>query len=184
MEHINVTDCKTALNRLMAGNKEYLIAKEGKGETHPMYRYLVETLGDYGLKIVDHTPHIHEDRFVEVSDDVAELFLVYRRSEASYARKARRYHAYFSLDRQDGIEQCIRFISISPEEHFERQLSEQQLYAALNSLPPKQARRIFAHYFDGISQAEIGRAEGITRESVNESLRRGLRKLKTFLENQ
>ena len=66
----------------------------------------------------------------------------------------------------------------------ERQLSEQQLYAALNSLPPKQARRIFAHYFDGISQAEIGRAEGITRESVNESLRRGLRKLKTFLENQ
>ena len=130
------------------------------------------------INLREYYPHIHEDRFVEVSDDVAELFLVYRRSEASYARKARRYHAYFSLDRQDGIEQCIRFISISPEEHFERQLSE------LNSLPPKQARRIFAHYFDGISQAEIGRAEGITRESVNESLRRGLRKLKTFLENQ
>ena len=126
------------------------------------------------INLREYYPHIHEDRFVEVSDDVAELFLVYRRSEASYARKARRYHAYFSLDRQDGIEQCIRFISISPEEHFERQLSEQQLYAAL----------IFAHYYDGISQAEIGRAEGITRESVNESLRRGLRKLKTFLENQ
>lgn len=136
------------------------------------------------INLREYYPHIHDDRFVEVSDDVAELFLVYRRSEASYARKARRYHAYFSLDRQDGIEQSIRFISISPEEHFERQLSEQQLYAALNSLPPKQARRIFAHYFDGISQAEIGRAEGITRESVNESLRRGLRKLKTFLENQ
>ena len=134
------------------------------------------------INLREYYPHIHDDRFVEVSDDVAELFLVYRRSEASYARKARRYHAYFSLDRQDGIEQCIRFISISPEEHFERQLSEQQLYAALNSLPPKQARRIFAHYFDGISQAEIGRAEGITRESVNESLRRGLSKLKTFLE--
>ena len=136
------------------------------------------------INLREYYPHIHEDRFVEVSDDVAELFLVYRRGEASYARKARRYHTYFSLDRQDGFEQCIRFISISPEEHFERQLSEQQLYAALNSLPPKQGRRIFAHYYDGISQAEIGRAEGITRESVNESLRRGLRKLKTFLENQ
>lgn len=39
----------------------------------------------------EYYPHIHEDRFVEVSVDVAELFLVYRRSEASYARKARRY---------------------------------------------------------------------------------------------
>ena len=64
------------------------------------------------INLREYYPHIHEDRFVEVSDDVAKLFLVYRRSEASYARKARRYHAYFSLDRQDGIEQCIRFISI------------------------------------------------------------------------
>ena len=47
-----------------------------------------------------------------------------------------------------------------------------------------QSAWVLSAYFDGISQAEIGRAEGITRESVNESLRRGLRKLKTFLENQ
>lgn len=90
----------------------------------------------------------------------------------------------FHLTVKTVLSKAFASLSISPEEHFERQLSEQQLYAALNSLPPKQARRIFAHYFDGISQAEIGRAEGITRESVNESLRRGLRKLKTFLENQ
>ena len=43
------------------------------------------------INLREYYPHIHEDRFVEVSDDVAELFLVYRRSEASYARKARRY---------------------------------------------------------------------------------------------
>ena len=49
------------------------------------------------INLREYYPHIHEDRFVEVSDDVAELFLVYRRSEASYARKARRYHAYFHL---------------------------------------------------------------------------------------
>ena len=42
MEHINVTDCKTALNRLMAGNKEYLIAKEGKGDISEEIRILTQ----------------------------------------------------------------------------------------------------------------------------------------------
>ena len=42
------------------------LAKEGKGEPHPMYRYLVETLGDCGLEIVDHTPHINDDRHREI----------------------------------------------------------------------------------------------------------------------
>ena len=31
-----------------------------------MYRYLVETLGDCGLEIVDHTPHINDDRPREI----------------------------------------------------------------------------------------------------------------------
>ena len=34
------------------------------------------------INLREYYPHIHEDRFVEVSDVVAGLFLVYRHSEA------------------------------------------------------------------------------------------------------
>lgn len=52
MEHINVTDCKTALNRLMAGNKEYLIAKEGKGDISEEIRILTHEYGQKPYAIV------------------------------------------------------------------------------------------------------------------------------------
>ena len=52
MEHINVTDCETALNRLMAGNKEYLIAKEGKGDLSEEIRILTHEYGQKPYAIV------------------------------------------------------------------------------------------------------------------------------------
>ncbi len=52
MEHINVTDCETALNRLMAGNKEYLIAKEGKGDISEEIRILTHEYGQKPYAIV------------------------------------------------------------------------------------------------------------------------------------
>lgn len=52
MEHINVTDCETALNRLMAGNKEYLIAKEGKGNISEEIRILTHKYGQKPYAIV------------------------------------------------------------------------------------------------------------------------------------
>lgn len=52
MEHINVTDCETALNRLMTGNKEYLIAKEGKGDISEEIRILTHEYGQKPYAIV------------------------------------------------------------------------------------------------------------------------------------
>lgn len=52
MEHISVIDCETALNRLMAGNKEYLIAKEGKGDISEEIRILTHEYGQKPYAIV------------------------------------------------------------------------------------------------------------------------------------
>ena len=52
MEHIIVTDCETALNRLMAGNKEYLIAKEGTGDISEEIRILTHEYGQKPYAIV------------------------------------------------------------------------------------------------------------------------------------
>lgn len=52
MKHIDVTDCDTALNRLMAGNQEYLIAKEGKGDISEEIRILTHEYGQKPYAIV------------------------------------------------------------------------------------------------------------------------------------
>ena len=52
MKHIDVIDCDTALNRLMAGNQEYLIAKEGKGNISEEIRILTHEYGQKPYAIV------------------------------------------------------------------------------------------------------------------------------------
>lgn len=41
--------------------------KEGQRD-HPMYQYLVDTLGEFGLKIIDHTPYFEYDRPREIKE--------------------------------------------------------------------------------------------------------------------
>ena len=81
------------------------------------------------------------------------------------------------------MERDVLFVSITPDEHYERTLTYKQLYRAVSSLPDKQAKRITAHYVLGISQADIARAEGVSRNVVSASIRRGLKKLAEILKN-
>lgn len=41
--------------------------KKGKRD-HPMYQYLVDTLAEFGLKIIDHTPYLDYDRPREIKE--------------------------------------------------------------------------------------------------------------------
>lgn len=95
----------------------------------------------------------------------------------------RRYKAYYSLDRSDGIENDALYPPLNPAEAYERKLMMEQLYVAVASLPDKQAKRIYAYYFLGMSKSEISRAEGVSKVSVCESIRRGLRGVEKFLKD-
>ena len=94
-----------------------------------------------------------------------------------------RYKAYYSLDRNDGIEYSAVFLSLSPEEIYERKVTNQEIYAAINSLSDKQAKRIYAHFFLGMSKAAIAKAEGVRESTIWESIERGLRNIEKFLKN-
>lgn len=124
-----------------------------------------------------------EDCFVEVSEELLALLLQLERMEHAQQRKQRRYRAYFSLDRGDGIERDVASVSPSLDEIYEQRASHERLHAAISTLSEKQAKRILAHFFLDMSKAEIARAEGVSRETVGESIRRGLRKMETFLKN-
>jgi RNA polymerase sigma-70 factor (ECF subfamily) len=59
----------------------------------------------------------------------------------------------------------------------------QVLYSAINSLSEKQAKRVYAYYFLGMSTYAIAKAEGVDESSVRKSIVTGLRRMAVFLKN-
>mgnify|MGYP001536107889 CR=1 FL=1 len=115
-----------------------------------------------------------QDQFIEVSDEVAEVFVADARHEMAYQRRLSRHKAQYSLDCDDGIEYSACLHEPTPQELLERMELFIRLWNALNSLPEIQGRRIDAHIILGKSIKEIAEAEGVHEESVRQSIKRGL----------
>ncbi|MBU5314507.1 sigma-70 family RNA polymerase sigma factor [Tissierella carlieri] len=133
------------------------------------------------INLKNYYPYYTRDTFLEVPDEVAIIFENFAKAEAAYERKKYRYNAHYSLDRGDGIEHEILFVSLSPYEIYERKLTSQQLHAAIASLPDKQAKRICAHYFIGMSKTAIANAEGVSEKAIRISIERGLHSIEKYL---
>lgn len=135
------------------------------------------------INLRDYYPFYTHDCFIDVPDEVAELFKEFDRKEAAYRLRTYRHKAYYSLDRNDGIEHEALFVSLSPHELYERKVSMQELHAAISSLPDKQAKRVYAHFILGMSQTEIAKAEGVSKMAVSYSIERALKSMEKFLKN-
>lgn len=133
------------------------------------------------INLKDYYPHYTENCYIDVPDELAELFKYYDAKEATYERKLRYHHSYFSLDREDGIEKDIIYVSLSPEEIYERKVTREQLYAAMETLTDKQSKRIYAHFFLGLKKSQIAKAEGVGRDVIGESIEQGLIKIEKYL---
>ena len=103
--------------------------------------------------------------------------------EAAYRLRTYRHKAYYSLDRDDGLEHEAVFVALSPHELYERKVTMQELHAAISSLPDKQAKRIYAHFILGMTKQDIARAEGVHEKVVRVAIERGLRRLEKILKN-
>jgi RNA polymerase sigma-70 factor (ECF subfamily) len=55
------------------------------------------------------------------------------------------------------------------------------LYAAINSLPDKQAKRIYAYFFMDMSKTQIARIEGVNKSQVFRSIDKALKNIEKFL---
>lgn len=133
------------------------------------------------INLRDLYPFYKSDFFIEIADEVAELIKQIDQKEHADYERIRIHKAYYSLDTGDGIEKDILLLVLSPEEIYERELSKQELYAAINSLPEKQAKRIYAHFFLGMSKAEIARIEGVNKCQVSRSIDKALKNIEKFL---
>ena len=118
------------------------------------------------------------DEYIEVSDEVAAELKADKLYEAAYQRRMTRNKAQYSLDCDDGIEYSACLHEPTPQELLERMETFLRLWNALNSLPEIQGRRIDAHIILGKSIKEIAEAEGVHEESIRQSIKRGLERMK------
>ena len=97
------------------------------------------------------------------------------RAETAYERKVYRYKAQYSLDCENGIENAVLLKPQTPEMLLEEKQFQEQVYAAVMKLPEKQAKRVYARYYLGMTVNEIAEVEGVDPSRVRDSIRRGLK---------
>ncbi|MDD2957189.1 MAG: sigma-70 family RNA polymerase sigma factor [Lachnospiraceae bacterium] len=137
-------------------------------------------------------PIYKKDTFVEVSDEVAEALLLLLREENNRERKLWYHKAFFSLDRDDGIENdAIGWEQPSPEEilivaeeEAAHELLLRHLSEAFSILTPTQARRLHARYMLGMKIRAIAAAEGVNPSQVSDSVRSAIKKLQKHFKKQ
>ena len=133
------------------------------------------------INLQNYYPFYQYNCFIEVPEEVAEALQELDRQEIAYQRRMYRNKAHYSLDRGDGIERDILFVSLSPWEVYERKATYEQLHAAIASLPDKQAKRVYAYYFLDMSKAAIAKAEGVNKSQVTRSINKALISIERYL---
>ena len=140
------------------------------------WRYIMKK-----VNLRDLYPDVYKtDYFVEVTEDVLETIRAAERAEAAYDRRMYRYKAHYSLDCDNGIENAILMKPQTPEMLLEEKQLREKLYAAVMALPEKQAKRIYARYYLGMTVNEIAEVEGVDPSRIRDSIRRGLKQLAKY----
>ena len=135
------------------------------------------------INLRDYYPSYTSDYFVDVPDEIVTLLHDFAKREAAYRLRTYRHKAHYSLDRGDGIENDILRVPLSPIEIYERKATVKLLHTAIAFLPDKQAKRVYAHYFLGMTKAEIARAEGVNKSQVSRTIRRALKSIEIYMKN-
>lgn len=120
------------------------------------------------INLKEHYPTTYtEDFFVEVSEEIHQLFIDFKHQEDAFLRQVSRYHAYHSLDDPNfPVEQCVFFQKPALVDAVEQRHSAMSIYEAILSLPPKQAKRCYDHYYQGFKISDIAQKEGVTAGSM------------------
>lgn len=127
------------------------------------------------IKLKDEYYWYPDNDYIDVSDEVAEAFSQFHSELERYRAKVRYHRSFYSIDTDTGIDGHILFVAATPDEIYERKVSQEQMYAAINKLPETQARRIYAKFFQGISIKQIAKTEGVDESSVRKSIAGGLK---------
>ncbi|HJD23924.1 MAG TPA: sigma-70 family RNA polymerase sigma factor [Firmicutes bacterium] len=132
------------------------------------------------VNLRDFYPQIYTaDLFCELPEEIVAAIKQSIRENHAYNERRRVHRAYYSLSSIP--EKELIFFVASPEEIFEQEWMRRMLYTAIRQLPSKQASRLYAHYFLGLTKSEIARMEGVAPGTVKQSIEQALKNLKKYL---
>lgn len=114
----------------------------------------------------------------DVGSDVKDALDTFARQERA-ATKRRQYHGD-SFAYIDGV--TATQYTPSCEQVLEKKLMHEALYAALQSLPEKQRRRVYARYFLGLNLKQIADAESVSIVAVSKSIDRAILAMRRYLQ--
>ena len=135
------------------------------------------------INLREYYPFYNMDVYLEVPDEIAGQLDRFKLDEEAHRVRVLRAKAYFSLDRGDGIEKDALQKPPQPLELILKAEQAERLDTALRSLSDRQRRRLLTFYLDGKSKSQIAREEGVSENSIRESIQSGLTCLKKTLKN-
>ena len=115
---------------------------------------------------------------VEVSEEIGNVIIDFNRKEDSADRRHRRHDC--SLEAYNVGDDLVASDEDIAADFIEKQ-DREQLYAAIQKLKPIQQDLISKLFFEGISQDEYARINGITKGAVSQRKEVAIKKLKLFL---
>ena len=133
------------------------------------------------INLKEFYPWYTHDEYIEVSDEVAAELRADKLYELAHQRRIVRNKAQYSLNCDDGIEYSACLHEPTPQELLERMDQFCALWNALNTLPEIQGRRVDACVILGKSYREVAEAEGVSKTSVQESVKCGLENMRKYL---
>jgi len=135
------------------------------------------------IRLKDEYPWCCDNEYIDISDEIYEVLHEFSKIEHRQLEKIRYHKAFYSLDILNGIEIDIVTNRISMEEILEQEEIRDVLWNRVYELSSKQANRIIKRYYENMSIVSIARIENVDESSVRDSIKRGLLKLKKYLEN-
>lgn len=115
---------------------------------------------------------------IEVDEGLGELLVDFDRQQYNNDHKETRRHV--SLDGMDYEGELFTSAEDTEGELLRRE-DTARLMEAMEALSPSQRELLLKVYFEDQRIVDIARAEGVTKQSVHERLKRAIHKLKNFL---
>lgn len=115
---------------------------------------------------------------IEVDEGLGELLVDFDRQQYNNDHKETRRHV--SLDGMDYEGELFTSVEDTERELLRRE-DTARLMEAMEALSPSQRELLLKVYFEDQRIVDIARAEGVTKQSVHERLKRAIHKLKNFL---
>ena len=157
---------KAAISKYMAHRKEKKLEKQ-RSRDAPVVPHGKQTV----KQLVGQNQGISN---IEITDP----------SIKEFEKIARKYGVDYAVKKDRSSSPPKYLIFFKGRDADERKVTMEQLHAAIAALPDKQAKRIYAYYFLGLTESAIAKSEGVSVASVSESIQRGLRNMETFLKNR